>query len=126
MIEPLGSRLTAQSGPPVSVPTGQPGEKVVDRPAHKVLPAERVPSNGPTGPRPAFQHTYLEQIAALWPEEPEPPVTVIDYEGEHHENAPEPQATPEARTPEAKAPEHRLAHLRVEDPAPQPTVDIRR
>jgi hypothetical protein len=33
-----------------------------------------------TGPRPYFSHTYLERVAAYWPNEPEPPATRVEYE----------------------------------------------
>ena len=116
MIETVGPRLTATSGPAAAVPNGQPGEKIVHRPPTRVLPAEPVDRMAPTGPRPAFKHTYLEQAAAYWPDEPDPPVTRIDHEPPVAEPAP---------PPEARAAEEGLTALRT-DGAQDPLVDIRR
>jgi hypothetical protein len=95
MIESFGPRQTATSGPAATLQNGQPGDKVVHRSPTRVLPAEPVDKSAQTGPRPYFGHTYLEQVAAYWPNEPEPPVTRVAYE------VPEPEvrdATVEDRT----------------------------
>jgi hypothetical protein len=80
MIEAFGSRPTATSGLAASAPNGQSGDRIVHRPPTRVLPAEPVEKAAQTGPKPYFEHTYLERVAAYWPFEPEPPVTRIAYD----------------------------------------------
>lgn len=114
MIESFGTRPTATSGPAAGVSNGQQGEKIVHRPVTRVLPPEPVDRTAQTGPRPAFKHTYLEWAAAQWPNEPDRPVTYVDYDA--------PESRPE---PEAHAVEEGLAAIRQEE-TPDPMVDIRR
>ena len=106
MIDSFGPRPTASGGHAASNANVVPGEKIVHRPAKKVLPSESVDRNAPTGPKPYFQHTYLERIAAFWPDLPDPGPLEIDVP---------------ARDEGAPA---RLAAAPGDDPAP-PTVDIR-
>ena len=115
MLDSFGPRQIAPSGPAASLPAMQAGEKVVHRPEKKVLPAEKVDRTAPSGPRPAFQHTYLEQVAAFWPEEPDPPVTQIDYAVSDEE--PAASAAPRG--------EDTFALALLEETPPAPTVDIR-
>jgi hypothetical protein len=98
----------------------QAGEKVVHRPERKVLPTERVERTAQTGPRPAFQQTYLEQLSALWPEEPEPPVTRIEYQ--ERSRGAEPRAAEQEPVRES-APERAMT---TPSDTAEPTVDIRR
>ena len=125
MIESFGPRPVVPSGPAASLPAMQAGEKVVHRPEKKVLPTEKVDRTAQTGPRPAFQHTYLEQLAAFWPEEPDPPVSHVDYEQLQEEP---PRGEPRVERSNAPAPEGALAEkpaavLPADDA--EPTVDVR-
>jgi hypothetical protein len=115
MMEPFGPRVIVPSGPAASLPAMQAGEKVVHRPEKKLLPAERVERTAQTGPRPAFQQTYLEQMAAFWPEEPEPPASQVDYDAAGDGAAPSP----------APPTENGFAAVRFEDLTAEPLVDIR-
>lgn len=117
MIESIGPRPIAPNGPASIVTAIDTGEKVVHRPDNKVLAAEKIDKNAPTGPRPAFQHTYLEKVAALWPEDPD------KREGEE---AAEPDTA--ANTPEhkAEAAESGMTVLRKDAEAVKPIVDLRR
>jgi hypothetical protein len=115
MIDILGPRPTALSGPAASATNAEQGEKIVHRPPTRVLPVEQVDRNAPAGPRPAFKHTYLEQAAAFWPNEPDPPATRIDYDL--------PEETP-APAPEPVADEARA--VRADGAPAGPTVDIMR
>jgi hypothetical protein len=119
MMEPFGPRQIAPSGPAASLPAMQAGEKIVHRPERKVLPTEKVERTAQTGPRPAFQHTYLEQLAAFWPQEPDPPVTQVAHKDPGRDMPPE---DPSARAPEPTG--ERTLTLPAD--AAKPTVDIRR
>ena len=114
MIESFGPRQTVLNGHAAALPAMQAGEKVVHRPQTKVIPTEQVDRNAPTGPRPTFQHTYLQRLSALWPNEPNPPATEVAYERE------------EAAPPEARPADEPPAIFREESAEPQPSVDIRR
>ncbi len=116
MIESFGPRPTATSGLAAALQNGQADEKIVHRPPTKVLPAERVDRTAQTGPRPTFKLTYLEQAAAFWPDEPDPPVTRIDYD--MPEKSPSPAPEPRA--------EDILAAVQPESGGAEPSVDIRR
>ena len=116
MIESFGPRPTATSGPAASLQNGQSGEKIFHRPPTRVLPAEPVDRTAPTGPRPAFKHTYLEQAAAFWPDEPDPPVPRIAHDVP--EKAPSPTPAPRA--------EDTRAAVRPESGETEPSVDLRR
>lgn len=118
MTDTLGPRPITPGGSAASLAAMQAGEKLVHRPEKKVVPAERIDRSAQTGPRPAFRHTYLQQLAAFWPQEPDPPVTHVDYDAD--------AAQPDRR---AGAPveshEEGLAALRTDGDATQPAVDIR-
>lgn len=113
MIESLGPRPAVPSGAAASLPA-QAEEKIVHRPPTKVLPAERVDKNAPTGPRPAFEHTYLQRAAAFWPREPDPPATDLP-------------ASEDADVPaETQAARESIEVLRQSAETEPPAVDIRR
>ena len=125
MIESFGPRPVVPSGPAASLPAMQAGEKVVHRPEKKVLPTEKVDRTAQTGPKPAFQHTYLEQLAALWPEEPDPPVSHVDYEQLQEEPRHGAPGGEGVDTPAAEgAPAEKPAAALPDDEA-EPTVDVR-
>jgi hypothetical protein len=113
MIESYGPRPAVPAGAAASLPA-QAEEKIVHRPPTKVLPAERVDRNAPTGPRPAFEHTWLQRAAALWPEEPAPSTVP----------APAPDQTDVP--PQTQAARETIELLRQSGDGPPPAVDIRR
>ena len=123
MIDSFGPRPTVPSGPAASLPAVQAGEKVVHRPERIVLPTETVDRAAPTGPRPTFQHTYLEQLAAYWPDEPEPPVTYIDYGAD--DGRASAQQPVDAASPEVSAAEAGVRVVGTDDAEARPTVDVR-
>jgi hypothetical protein len=113
MIESFGPRPAVPAGAAASLPA-QAEEKIVHRPLTKVLPAERIDRNAPTGPRPAFEHTWLQRAAAVWPEEPDPPAADVS----------EPEDT--EATPETQAARASIELLRRSGEEQPPVVDIRR
>lgn len=117
MIESIGPRPIAPNGPASIVTAIDTGEKVVHRPDTKVLAAEKIDKNAPTGPRPTFQHTYLEKVAALWPEDPDKPEGEEAMGPETETGAPERKAT---------AAETGMTALRKDAETAEPTVDLRR
>lgn len=117
MIESFGSRPLALSV--AAAPVSPADEKVVHRPDTVVLAVEKVDRNAQTGPRPAFDHTYLERVAAFWPDEPNPRGSLAAYERPPPAEAPAPPAAEDAPPP---ADDDDAAT--AEPPAPQ--LDIRR
>ena len=125
MIESFGPRPVVPSGPAASLPAMQAGEKIVHRPEKKVLPTEKVDRTAQTGPRPAFQQTYLEQLAAFWPEEPDPPVTHVDYDQLQEEPRQGEVGVERVDTPPAKGEPAEKAAAALPTADAEPTVDIR-
>lgn len=121
MLDSFGPRQIAPSGPAASLPAMQAGEKVVHRPEKKVLPVEKADRAAQTGPRPSFELTYLQQLAAIWPEEPDPPVTNVDHDSAGGDAAPSGAA--EARPAQ---PGTNPAAVALPADTPEPTIDIRR